>query len=81
MTAQTTTEAGVGATGRARIAARTLRTDRWWLEPLLTFAGLSAWVLYALVRTATQRAYFVEKYDYLSPFSSPCVSVPVTPGS
>jgi hypothetical protein len=56
VTAQTTTEAGVGAAGRARIAARTLRTDRWWLEPLLTFAGLSAWVLYALVRTATQRA-------------------------
>ena len=74
MSAATTTEPGVGAPGRARIAARTLRTDRWWLQPVLTFGGLSLWVLYALVRTASQRAYFVDKYHYLSPFSSPCVS-------
>ena len=66
--------AGVSAKGRARITARTLRTDRWWLPPALTAAGLIVWVLYALVRTASQRAYFVERYHYLSPFSSPCVS-------
>ena len=30
--------------GRAQIAARTLRTDRWWLPPLATFVGLIAWV-------------------------------------
>ena len=35
---------------RARISARTLRTDRWWIAPLVTFAGLSAWVAYATVR-------------------------------
>ena len=28
------------ATGRAQITAKTLRTDRWWLSPLLTAAGL-----------------------------------------
>ncbi len=72
---------GVGSPGRARIAARTLRTDRYWLEPALTFAGLSAWVLYALIRTASQRAYFVEKYHYLSPFSSPCVTRSCNPGA
>jgi hypothetical protein len=74
VTTLTTSETGVGAAGRARIAARTLRTDRWWLQPVLTFGGLSLWVLYALVRTASQRAYFVDQYHYLSPFSSPCVS-------
>ncbi|MEP6853057.1 MAG: hypothetical protein ABJA87_10430 [bacterium] len=72
---------GVGSAGRARIAARTLRTDRWWLDPALTFAGLTAWVLYALVRTSSQRAYFVEKYHYLSPFSSPCLSHSCAPGA
>jgi hypothetical protein len=65
---------GTGAEGRARIDARTLRTDRWWQAPVTTAALLTVWVLYALVRTASQRAYFVEKYHYLSPFSSPCVS-------
>ena len=46
---------GVGAPGRASIAARTLRTDRWWQEPTLTAVGLTIWVLYAVVRTASQR--------------------------
>ncbi len=73
--------AGTGAPGRASIPARTLRTDRWWQEPLTTFVLLSIWVLYALIRTASQRAYFVEKYDYLSPFSSPCVSQSCDPGA
>ena len=43
---------GVGSPGRASIAARTLRTDRWWVEPAVTFTLLVAWLLYALVRTA-----------------------------
>jgi hypothetical protein len=65
---------GTDSPGRALIAGRTLRTDRWWQAPLTTFVLLSVWVLYALVRTASQRAYFVDKYHYLSPFTSPCVS-------
>ncbi len=73
--------AGVGAPGRASIAARTLRTDRWWFEPALTFTLLTLWLLYALVRTASQRAYFVEEYHYLSPFSSPCVSASCLPAA
>jgi hypothetical protein len=70
---------GVGAPGRARINANTLRTDRYSLEPLLTFLGLSAWVIYAMVRTVSQRAYFVDEYHYLSPFSSPCVTASCAP--
>lgn len=73
--------AGVSAPGRAHITERTLRHDRWWLPPAMTAAGLSLWVLYALIRTASQRAYFVEKYHYLSPFSSPCLSNSCNPAA
>ena len=65
---------GTTTPGRASISARTLRTDRWWQAPVLTVVLLSTWVIYAIVRTASQRAYFVPKYHYLSPFTSPCVS-------
>jgi hypothetical protein len=60
--------------GRAQITARTLRTDRWWLPPLATFVGLTAWVAYATVRSFLQSNYFVAEYNYLTPFYSPCVS-------
>jgi hypothetical protein len=73
-----TTEA---AGGRAQISARTLRTDRWWLPPLLTFAGLAAWVAYATVRAFQQDNYWVGEYEYLTPFYSPCVSVGCVPES
>jgi hypothetical protein len=66
-----TTEASAG---RAQIAARTLRTDRWWLPPLATFVGLALWVIYATVRAFMQVWYFVPQYNYLTPFYSPCVS-------
>jgi hypothetical protein len=72
---------GVSFPGRAQIAVRTFRQDRWWLQPLVTASLLSAWVLYALIRTMSQRAYFVEKYHYLSPFSSPCVTRSCAPGA
>jgi hypothetical protein len=65
---------GTASPGRASIPARTLRTDNWWRAPLLTFVLLSAWVLYAMIRTASQRAYFAGPEHYLSPFTSPCVT-------
>ena len=65
--------------GRAQIAARTLRTDRWWLPPLATFAGLSLWVAYATFRAFLQDGYYVVEYNYLTPFYSPCVSVGCIP--
>jgi hypothetical protein len=70
----TTDIADQRAAGRARIAARTLRTDRWWLPPLLNLVGLGAWVIYATVRAFMQEWYFVAEYNYLTPFYSPCVS-------
>jgi hypothetical protein len=69
------------AAGRAEIAARTLRTDRWWLPPLLTAVGLLAWVAYATVRAFMQLWYFVPQYNYLTPFYSPCVSLGCDPAA
>ncbi len=72
---------GVGSPGRAQIAEPTLRTDRWWVQPAVTFALLTIWVLYALVRTASQRNYYVEAHGYLTPFYSPCVTASCVPGA
>ncbi|HEY8788033.1 MAG TPA: hypothetical protein VIM10_02690 [Actinopolymorphaceae bacterium] len=66
---------------RAQIDGRTLRRDRWWLSPLLTFLGLTTFLVYGLVRTASQSYYWVDSYHYLSPFASPCVSASCVPGS
>jgi hypothetical protein len=66
---------------RAAIAARTLRTDRWWFPPLITFMGLSAWVIYATVRVFMHRWYFVEEHHYLTPFYSPCLTDRCVEGS
>ncbi|TNC23979.1 hypothetical protein [Amycolatopsis alkalitolerans] len=73
--------AGVGAPRRARIAERTLRTDRWWVPPLLTTLGLATFVIYATVRAFVRTAYWVPEYHYLTPFYSPCVSTSCVPGS
>lgn len=69
------------APGRARIAARTLRTDRWWLAPLGTFLGLTAFIVYGLVRTFMNDFYWVEEFHYLAPFYSPCLSDACQPGA
>ncbi len=47
----------------------TMRKDRWWLEPILVFLGLSAFIVYS-----TWAAFQGEHYHhgpYLSPFYSP----------
>jgi hypothetical protein len=62
---------GVTGPGRASIDARTLRTDRWWLAPLVTFVVFSSFVVYATIRAFMGRDYFSE--PYLSPFYSPCL--------
>ncbi len=61
---------------RAEIPAKTLRSDRWWIEPALTVIGLTAWLVYGLVHIMMQRWYFAEGpgYSYLTPFYSPCVN-------
>jgi hypothetical protein len=59
---------------RAQIPARTLRKDRYWLSPLTTFVVFTAWVVYATVRSMMGSSFWVDKYHYLTPFYSPCVS-------
>ncbi|HLR98007.1 hypothetical protein H7J77_12645 [Mycolicibacillus parakoreensis] len=65
---------GVFSPSRADIPARTLRTDRWWLQPLMVNLGLAAFIVYATVRAFWGRDYWVADYHYLTPFYSPCVS-------
>ncbi|MGW4484653.1 hypothetical protein ACWEOE_12510 [Amycolatopsis sp. NPDC004368] len=72
---------GVRSPGRALLADRTLRTDRWWLQPLLTVLGLATFIVYATVRAFVRTAYWVPDYHYLTPFYSPCVSTSCVEGS
>jgi len=69
------------APGRAKVSARTLRTDRWWMPSLLTVVGLTVWITYATVRVFMQKWYWVEEFHYLTPFYSPCVSQGCVPES
>ena len=62
---------GVNGPTRARIGARTLRTDRWWLYPATTFVVFSAFVVYATFRAFQGEYYYAS--PYLSPFYSPCL--------
>src|SRR4051812_48465887 len=57
---------------RAAVTARTLRTDRWWLEPLLTVLALVAFIIYSTFRAFQNAHYFAE--PYISPFFSPCLT-------
>ena len=68
----TISPAGVGAPGRASIDTKTLRTDRWWLTPLITFTVLVLFIIYSTFR-AFQGKYFFQD-PYISPFYSPCLS-------
>ena len=57
---------------RARIGARTLRKDRWWLQPLVTVTVLTGFVVYGTWVAFANRDYFAD--PYLSPFYSPCLA-------
>ncbi|TQF73658.1 hypothetical protein FK531_09325 [Rhodococcus spelaei] len=81
MSAPARPNSGVRSPARAAISARTLRTDRWWLPPLLTTLGLATFVVYATVRSFVRSAYWVDQYHYLTPFYSPCISDSCVPGS
>ncbi|QIS16797.1 hypothetical protein F5544_44970 [Nocardia arthritidis] len=75
------TGTGVFSRTRARIGERTLRTDRWWVPPLATVVGLAAFIIYATVRAYVRADYWDERYHYLTPFYSPCVSTDCATGS
>ena len=56
------------AEGHAQAFRSHNRTDNWWIGPLLTFLGLSAFGVYA-TRAAFQGAHYFHG-SYLSPFFS-----------
>ncbi len=82
-TSMTTTATTPAPARRADISAKTLRTDRWWLAPLLVVTALTLWVAYATARAFMQKWYFIEGpgYHYLTPFYSPCVSKGCAPAA
>jgi hypothetical protein len=69
------------APGRARITEPTLRTDRWWVPPLITFLALLGFVVYGTWRAFENRFYFAEDAHLLAPFYSPCLSTNCEPGA
>jgi hypothetical protein len=73
------TDTGVTGPTRARIGARTLRPDRWWLSPLVTFVVFTAFVVYATWRAFAGEHYYAS--PYLSPFYSPCMGQQCVEGS
>lgn len=72
---------GVFSPTRAQLPRRTLRTDRWWMPIFWTDLGLSVFIVYATIRAFWGSAYYVEKYHYLTPFYSPCVSASCVEGA
>ncbi|GGS90565.1 hypothetical protein [Streptomyces chromofuscus] len=63
---------GVRSASRAAIAAPHLRTDRWWLAPAATAAGLFAFIVYSTWRAFANADYYAA--PYVSPFYSPCLA-------
>ena len=70
---------GVRNSVRARIDDRTLRQDRWWLYPAVTFTVFLAFVVYATWRAFAGDDYYAA--PYLSPFYSPCLTTSCVEGS
>lgn len=52
--------------------ARSLRTDAWWIEPVLVVVALCGFIAYA-TWAALQNGHYYSA-PYLSPFYSPCVA-------
>jgi hypothetical protein len=70
---------GVMGPGRADVATKTLRRDRWWLPPLTTFIVFAAFVVYATWRAFSGHNYY--SAPYISPFYSPCLTDKCVSGS
>src|SRR5262245_26101467 len=73
--------AGARAADRGGLGA-TERRDAWWVGPLATALGLSAFGVYATARAVMNAEYQVSRPDsayILSPFYSPLIAVPWLP--
>jgi hypothetical protein len=70
-------ENGVSAPGRAKIAFRHLRTDKWWIEPLISVVVLLSFIAYSTWRAFENAYYYVD--HLVSPFYSPCLATSCPP--
>ncbi len=64
--------------------ARTLRRDRWWANPLVTVAFLTAFVVYSTWAVFQNAHYYVGAAagrDLISPFYSPCLTASCVHGA
>jgi hypothetical protein len=64
--------------------ALTLREDRWWIQPLVTFSILTAFVIYVTWAAFQNKNYYVGapmNRDLLSPLYSPCIAASCQPGA
>ncbi len=62
----------------------TLRTDRWWLQPVVTVSILTAFVIYSSWSAFNPHNYYAGANlgrDLISPFYSPCVASSCVPGA
>ena len=62
----------------------TLRTDRWWLQPVVTVSVLTAFVIYSTWAAFQNKNYYVGANvhrDLISPFYSPCAASSCPSGS
>ena len=63
---------------------RHMRSDKWWIQPAVTFTVLTAFVAYSTWAVFQNANYFVgnaQQRDLLSPFYSPCIANGCPPGS
>ena len=68
----TSTTGSAGSVPVAINLGKTLRRDRWWVEPLITVVVLGAFTVYATWAALVNADYYVD--PYLSPFYSPCLA-------
>jgi len=81
--AERSTKVVLGGT-RGGPEASTLRTDRWWVQPVATVSVLSAFVIYSTWAAFQNKNYYVGAAvhrDLISPFYSPCLTGSCVPGS
>jgi hypothetical protein len=65
-------------------AVKTLRQDRWWLQPVITVSILTAFVVYSTWSAFNPHNYYVgalQHRDLISPFFSPCLATSCVEGS
>jgi hypothetical protein len=72
----TITPVRLGA-ARGGPSVRTLRKDRWWVQPTISVVVLTAFVVYSTWAVFVNRDYYVgatAHRDLISPFFSPCIT-------